>query len=189
MNYDQIKNNEERIFPFYKGQYMGKTELGFSNRNSAQRFMNDIPKADVYERLGGKEEYDRTHEYVHGVSRKDPLGYPDLYTFNPPKNNYYGRRQVDGIYNRDFNTKTYLKDMSENDRKEIKNVINSLGFISNCINDPKKLDIIRGFIEKWNLFPDIYIDRTDFDKMHRKMMKEDVEYKRGIVHISVEYLK
>ena len=38
MNNTQIKNGEIRIFPFYKGEYMGKSEVefGFSNTQKGQ---------------------------------------------------------------------------------------------------------------------------------------------------------
>ena len=182
MNYDQIKNSEERIFPFYKGKYMGKTELGFSNRSSAQKFMNDIPDKDVYERFGGKEEYDRTHSFICGLDEYH------FYSFNPaPGCDIYSKRQYDDIHRYDLNNKKYLKDLPKNDVKEIKRVVDSLGFLPDC-NVPEKLEIIRDFIKKWNLFPEIVVDYDDFRKMHRKMMKEDIEYKRGIIHINIEYL-
>ena len=62
MNKDQINNGEVRVFPFYKGKYMGELPFGYSNEKSAKKFMKSIPSEFVYEKFGGKEEYVRTHE-------------------------------------------------------------------------------------------------------------------------------
>lgn len=190
MNYDQIKNSEERIFPFYKGKYMGKTELGFSNRKSAQKFMNDIPQEDIYAKFGGKEEYKRTHSYI---CRPYAYELDRLYLFNPPKSerygySYYSARRFKEIPDANQNDIVYTKNIPENTLKEYKEIINSLGFIPDAINDSEKIEKIKKFIKDNNLFPAIYVDLNDYNKMHAKMMKEEIEYKRGIVHINIEYL-
>ena len=64
MNYESIANGEKRIFPYYKGKFLGVTDLGYANKKSAQKFMTQIPDADVYEKLGGEEHYKRTHGYL-----------------------------------------------------------------------------------------------------------------------------
>ena len=51
MNYESIANGEKRIFPYYKGKFLGVTDLGYANKKSAQKFMTQIPDADVYEKL------------------------------------------------------------------------------------------------------------------------------------------
>lgn len=188
MNYDQIKNNEERIFPFYKGKYMGKTELGFSNKKSAQKFMLDIPDEDVYERFGGKEEYIRTHECMHRLDKKH------LFVFNPQKNSPYGdnlaARWFEGIYDGVYKDYVYLKDMDPQVVKELKDDLKLIGFA----RDYESHDLVKAFEEKYDLFPSTfhcgtpYVDMTDFEKMKSKMVKEDIEYRRGIVHINIEYL-
>lgn len=46
MNYESIANGEKRIFPYYKGKFLGVTDLGYANKKSAQKFMTQIPDAD-----------------------------------------------------------------------------------------------------------------------------------------------
>ena len=55
MNNTQIKNGDVRIFPYYKGEYMGKSgvEYGFSNEASARKYMKPIPDKDIYDSIGG----------------------------------------------------------------------------------------------------------------------------------------
>ena len=59
MNNTQIKNGDVRIFPYYKGEYMGKSEVeyGFSNEQSARKYMKQIPDEDIYDSIGGYEKY------------------------------------------------------------------------------------------------------------------------------------
>ena len=189
MNYEQIKNNEERIFPFYKGKYMGKTELGFSNKKSAQKFMLDIPSEDVYEKFGGKEEYVRTHECVNRLNKEH------LFTFNPPRGKTpYGynlsNRQFEGIYDSSYKDYVYLKDMDPEVVKELKNDLKLIGFYYEHASH----DLVKAFEEKYDLFPNTsncgspYVDMDDFEKMRKKMVRDEIEYKRGIVHINIEYL-
>lgn len=52
------------------------------------------------------------------------------------------------------------------------------------------------FQKKWNLFPltgsfkgEPAVDWDDFEKMRRKMAREEVEFREGIVHIEIEYIK
>lgn len=54
MNNTQIKNGDVRIFPFYKGEYMGRSEVeyGFSNEASARKYMRQIPSEDVLDSIG-----------------------------------------------------------------------------------------------------------------------------------------
>ena len=49
MNNTQIKNGDVRIFAYYKGEYMGKSEAeyGFSNEQSARKYMKQIPDEDI----------------------------------------------------------------------------------------------------------------------------------------------
>ena len=70
MNYESIANGEKRIFPYYKGRFLGVTDLGYANKKSAQKFMTQIPDADVYEKLGGEEHYKRTHCYLCALNSK-----------------------------------------------------------------------------------------------------------------------
>lgn len=75
MNYQNIVNGEKRIFPYYKGVFLGFTDFGYANKKSAQKFMSPIPPADIYERFGGEEQYKRTHGYLYGLVTKEPYAF------------------------------------------------------------------------------------------------------------------
>ena len=187
MNKDQIKNGEVRCFPFYKGEYMGDLPFGYSNEQSAKKFMKNIPDKDVYERLGGKDEYMKTHMFVRKLDKSK------LYVFNPPRHklNYtLSDRKVEGIY--DYSgEKVFLKDL---DPKLAEEIIEDLKDIGCWPSEYELKDKVKAFQEKYDLFPCgspyniTSIDDEDFRKMRSKMMKEDVEYRKGIVHINIEYV-
>lgn len=187
MNKDQIKNGEVRIFPLYKDTYMGELPFGYSNKKSALKFMKDVPACDVFDRFGGKDNYVREHEYLLGLDENR------LYVFNPKRGeSAYSQRRFDGIYNYDTSKKIYLKDLKEEDVNEIRKDLKDVGWYS----DYEKHTIVGEFQKKWNLFPltenskgDPIIDWDDFDKMRRKMTREEVEFREGIVHIEIEYIK
>lgn len=182
MNKDQIKNGEVRCFPFYKGKYMGDLPFGYSNEQSAKKFMQDIPKRDVYERFGGEAEYERTHEFLYRLDTSR------LHTFNPEKGNKKPwadnlcNRQFDGIYSMN-QEKVFLKDLDPNTVEELKKDIKNLGFYY----DWETHDKVKAFEEKYNLFPRIWIDEDDYKKMKSKIIKEEVKFRPGIIHITIEY--
>ena len=189
MNKDQIKNGEARCFPFYKGRYMGDLPLGYSNKKSALKFMKEIPDKDVYERFGGKEEYDRTHEYVGELDRER------LYVFNPKRGRNVDSWEADKPYNRmfngiyDYDGHIYLKDLDQKLVEEMKKDMKNFEWYGEW----DAHDAVRGFQEKYGYFPTFhkgkaYVDMDDFEKMKRKMMREEVVFKKGILHITVEYL-
>ena len=192
MNKDQIKNGEVRVFPFYKEVYLGELPLGYSNRKSALKFMRDIPDDDVFERFGGRDNYIREHEYLPGLDKSK------LYVFNPKRGvsaynqSAYSLRKFDGIYNYDESKKVYLKDLKEEDVNEIRKELRDIGW---CVEYEKHIDVGE-FQKKWNLFPltgnskgEPAVDWDDFDKMKRKMTREEVEFREGIVHIEIEYIE
>jgi hypothetical protein len=182
MNNAQIKNGEVRIFPYYKGEYMGKSdvEFGFSNKNSALKYMRDIPKEDIYESIGGYEKYYMENAYLYGLNKKA------LYTFNPypfSSGPYEKNRKTGGCYDHNYE-RINLKDLEN--PEEIRREIESMGFISDMKPDDRWR--FKEFEEKYGLFPDIWIDDKAFVKARTKFIKENVEFKKGIVKISVEYL-
>lgn len=187
MNKDQIKNGEVRVFPFYKEEYLGELPLGYSNRKSALKFMKDIPAGDVFERFGGRDNYIREHEYLPGLDKSK------LYVFNPKRGeSAYSQRKFDGIYSYDENKKVYLKDLKEEDVDEMRKDLKDVGW---CVEYEKHIDVGE-FQKKWNLFPltgsskgEPAVDWDDFEKMKRKMTREEVEFREGIVHIEIEYIK
>ena len=187
MNKDQIKNGEVRVFPFYKEEYLGELPLGYSNRKSALKFMKDIPACDVFERFGGRDNYIREHEYLPELDKNK------LYVFNPKRGeSAYSLRRFDGIYGYDENKKVYLKDLKEEDVNEIRKELRNIGWHVEYENHIA----VGEFQKKWNLFPltgsskgEPAVDWDDFEKMKRRMTREEVEFREGIVHIEIEYVK
>ena len=187
MNKDQIKNGEVRVFPFYKEEYLGELPLGYSNRKSALKFMRDIPDDDVFERFGGRDNYIREHEYLPRLDESK------LYVFNPKRGeSAYSQRKFDGIYNYDESKKVYLKDLKEEDVDEIRKELRDIGWHVEYENHIA----VGEFQKKWDLFPltgnsngEPAVDWDEFDKMKRKMTREEVEFREGIVHIEIEYIK
>ena len=192
MNKDQIKNGEVRVFPFYKEEYLGELPFGYSNKKSALKFMKDIPACDVFDRFGGRDNYIRNHEYLPGLDEKK------LYVFNPKKGpsafnqSAYSLRKFDGIYNYDESKKVYLKDMKEEAVDEIRKELRDIGW---CVEYEKYIDVGE-FQKKWNLFPltgnskgEPAVDWDDFDKMKRKMTREEVEFREGILMSEIEYIE
>lgn len=174
MNNEQIKSGDIRIFPFYKGKYMGKSgvEYGFSNKNSALKYMVPVPDKDICDSVyGGYENYYNDNSYLEKCNKKR------LYCFN------YGNRKYDGCYDGDYNSRVYLKSMDEELRTDIENDIKALGFIPDC--DYKKF---MEFEEKYGFFPHIYVDDKQYKKDRKKYIEENVEFKKGIVKITVEYV-
>lgn len=187
MNKDQIKNGEVRVFPFYKEEYMGELPFGYSNKKSALKFMKDIPACDVFDRFGGRDNYIKNHEYLPRLDENK------LYVFNPKKGaSAYSQRRFDGIYGYDENKKVYLKDLKEEDVNEIRKDLKDIEWYV----EYEKHTSVGEFQKKWNLFPltgsskgEPAVDWDDFDKMKRKMTREEVEFREGIVHIEIEYIK
>ena len=187
MNKDQIKNGEVRVFPFYKEEYLGELPLGYSNRKSALKFMRDIPAGDVFEWFGGRDNYIREHEYLPRLDESK------LYVFNPKRGaSAYSQRRFDGIYGYDESKKVYLKDLKEEDVDEIRKELRDIGWHAEYENHIA----VGEFQKKWNLFPltgnpkgETAVDWDDFEKMKRKMTREEVEFRHGIVHIEIEYIE
>ena len=187
MNKDQIKNGEVRVFPFYKEEYMGELPFGYSNKKSALKFMKDIPYDDVFDRFGGRDNYIKNHEYLPRLDENK------LYVFNPKRGeSTYSQRRFDGIYGYDENKKVYLKDLKEEDVNEIRKELRDIGWHV----EYEKHTSVGEFQKKWNLFPltgsskgEPIIDWDDFDKMRRKMAREEVEFREGIMHIEIEWKK
>ena len=182
MNSTQIKNGEVRIFPYYKGEYMGRSdvEFGFSNKNSALKYMRDIPKEDIYKSIGGYEKYYMENAYLYGLNKKA------LYSFNPyPFNSgpYAKNRKTEGCYDHNFE-RINLKDLEN--PEEIRREIESMGFIPDMKPDDRWR--FKEFEEKYGLFPDIWVDDKAFVKARTKYIKENVEFREGIVKISVEFI-
>lgn len=178
MNYESIANGEKRIFPYYKGMFLGFTDLGYANKKSAQKFMSQIPPADVYEKLGGEEHYKRTHGYLCGLTTK-------LKRFWSGRS--LGPLVQEGYYEYDDRHKMFLKDFPPSKQEEIWNKLVVEGL------DSKYLDFeyakeCADFEEEFGYFPRIFVDMDDYKKMKKKIRTEEVEYREGIVEIKVTFL-
>lgn len=175
MNNTQIKNGDVRIFPYYKGEYMGKSgvEYGFSNEVSARKYMKPIPDKDIYDSIGGYENYFQENAYLYKYSKTK------LYWFNPK--NRLDKRIADGCHDASYTEKFYLKDIPN--AEEIKKAIKDLGFLPESDRDQ-----FRMFEENYEFFPSIYVDDKPFIKAKTKYINDNVQFKKGIVKISVEYL-
>ena len=178
MNKDQINNGEVRVFPFYKGKYMGELPFGYSNEKSAKKFMKDIPKEYVYEKFGGEDEYKRTHEYLSALDRNKIL------VFNSGKT--FTARKTDGIFDCKYyeSDAVYLKDMDSEKVEEIRKSLDEIGWVYDC----KDRDLVRTFEEKYDLFPSLKTDMDDFEKERKRIVNKEVVYRKGILHVSVEYI-
>lgn len=175
MNDTQIKNGEIRIFPFYKGEYMGKSEVeyGFSNEASARTYMKPIPVKDIYDSIGGYENYFQENAYLYKYSKTKS------YWFN--SKDKLDKRIAEGCYDADYAERFYLKDIPN--AEEIKKAIEDLGFLPDSDKEQFK-----AFEEKYEFFPLIYVDDKPFIKAKTKYINDNVQFKKGIVKISVEYL-
>lgn len=181
MNKEQINNGEVRIFPFYKNEYMGDLPFGYSNEKSARKFMKSIPSNYVYEKFGGEEEYKNTHEYVPCLDKNE------LLVFNRGLNgsDRLSDRKTPGIFSYKYKgDAVYLKDIEPLMRDEIRKAVREIGWVYEC----KNREIIRQFEEKYDLFPLINIDMDDYEKEKKKIIKEEVVFRKGILHIDVEYI-
>ena len=177
MNKDQINNGEIRIFPFFRGEYMGELPFGYSNEKSARKFMKGIPAEYVYEKFGGEEEYRMTHECLSVLNKSELLVFNGWGTLS--------ERKTDGIYDYKYNGDVvYMKDMDPGMCEEIRKDVSEIGWVYDC----KDRELVRRFEEKYDLFPNIRVDMDDFEKEKKRIVKEEVVFRKGILHIDVEYI-
>ena len=101
-------------------------------------------------------------------------------------------RKFDGIYGYEERKKDYLKNLKKEDVNEIRKELRNIGWHV----EYEKHVAVGEFQKKWNLFPltgsskgEPAVDWDDFEKMKRKMTREEVEFREGIVHIEIEYIK
>ena len=175
MNYKSIANGEKRIFPYYKGRFLGVTDLGYANKKSAQKSMTQIPDADVYEKLGGEEHYKRTHCYLCALNSKPFKRFLSRYVIQ------------EGFYDYDSYHKVFLKDLPPSKQEKIWNKLVVDGLSSRYMRNEYAKESVE-FEEEFNFFPHLFVDRDDFDKMRKKIRTKEVEYREGIVEIKVTFL-
>lgn len=182
MNVDQINEGEVRVFPYYRGEYMGTVMLGFSNEKSAKSYMKGIPPECVYEKFGGMEEYNRSHEYVPKLDKNK------LFRFNPPSpkitKEYRNNWTFEETYDESRDERVYLKDLGPELAKEIRDDIEKTGFYAYYEAHEK----VKEFQKKYDLFPNLLVDKKDYEKEHRRIMRDEVVLRKGIVHINVEFV-
>ena len=175
MNYESIANGEKRIFPYYKGKFLGVTDLGYANKKSAQKFMTQIPDADVYEKFGGEECYKRTHCYLCALNSK-------------PFKHFLLRDEIqEGFYDYDSYHKVFLKDLPPSKQEKIWNKLVVEGLDSKYMDFEYAKECV-DFEEEFGYFPHIFVDMGDYNKMKKKIHTEEVEYREGIVEIKVTFL-
>ena len=139
MNYESIANGEKRIFPYYKGRFLGVTDLGYANKKSAQKFMTQIPDADVYEKLGGEEHYKRTHCYLCALNSK-------------PFKRFLSRYAIqEGFYDYDSYHKVFLKDLPPSKQEKIWNKLVVDGLSSRYMRNEYAKESVE-FEEEFNFF-------------------------------------
>lgn len=174
MNVNQIKNGELRVFPYYDGKYMGYTPIGYSSVKSAMKYMKSIPAADIYDKyFGGEDNYDRTYGYFWNLNPKD--------IFEKVEEKY-GLKLF-----RDGDEKIYFKDISENQLKDMLELLKLIKAHENSYTKEGALLAIE-FEEKYNCYPFGYSrDYTKFNKMYTKHQKEHVEFKEGVLDINVKW--
>ena len=176
MNDKQIKNGEVRIFPYYKGEYWGKSEVefGFSNKNSALKYMKPIPKEDIYDSMGGYEKYYNENAYLL------PIDENRQYVFNPRSR--FDTRREEGCYDYQYNGKHYyIKDLPN--REDIEKDLKELGFIPDASRNK-----FREFERKYQLFPHIYLEERPYNTAKKKFIQNNIEFREGIVRISVDFI-
>ena len=139
MNYESIANGEKRIFPYYKGRFLGVTDLGYANKKSAQKFMTQIPDADVYEKLGGEEHYKRTHCYLCALNSKPFKRFLSRYVIQ------------EGFYDYDSYHKVFLKDLPPSKQEKIWNKLVVDGLSSRYMRNEYAKESVE-FEEEFNFF-------------------------------------
>lgn len=174
MNVNQIKNGELRVFPYYDGKYMGYTPIGYASVKSAMKYMKLIPAADIYDKyFGGEDNYKLVYGYFYNLSSKN--------IFKWVKEKY------DLTLFEDGNKRIYLKDIPENQLKDMLELLKQIKAHDGLETKEGAL-LAFEFEEKYNCYPFIWwSDHTEFNKMYTKHMKEHVEFKEGVLDINVKW--
>ena len=156
-------NGEKRIFPFYKGEYMGVEPIGFANLKSAQAYMKKISDDDIYNScFGGKEEYMKQYGYFCGLKP------------------YKDRMEPN------YEDKHWVKDMGDELVNELLKEYNNIYDYEH--HSFKEREVLRKeFENKYNLYGYIYTDDKEFKKAKTKFYKENVEYREGILEVNVKW--
>ena len=71
---------------------------------------------------------------------------------------------------------------------EKKQMAATFEFVGKLKKIEKETDKFKAFEEKYEYFPFIYLDCELFNKAKTKYINDNVQFKKGIVKISVEYL-
>ena len=160
-------NGEKRIFPFYKGKYMGVEPIGFANLKSAQAYMKKISDEDIYNScFGGKEEYMKQYGYFCGLK--------------PYKD------RMEPVYT----DRHYLRDMEQERMNELFEEFRKICYnVSpyHIYSTKERDDMAIEFEKKYGLYHWIYVDDKEFKKAKTKFYKENVEYREGILEVNVRW--
>lgn len=174
MNVNQIKNGELRVFPYYDGKYMGYTPIGYASVKSAMKYMKSIPADDIYDKYFGGE---YNYKLVYGY----------FYNLNTKKIFKYVKEKYDLTLFEDGNKRIYLKDIPENQLKDMLELLKQIK-AHDDLETKEGVLLAFEFEEKYNCYPFTWrSDYTEFKKMYNKHMKEYVEFKEGVLDINVKW--
>lgn len=150
----------KRIFPYYNDQFLGKSEFGYSNINSAKKYCN-VTREMILNHFGYTNE-----------SYKEKFGF--VYLIKENNSKYPDPRYIKDMWIYDYNcsSKRSILELSPEVIKEIK----ELRIFSSINTTKEKAEKIRSFQESTGIFPNIYVDDKEFKKLERKFYKEVINY-------------
>lgn len=184
MNIEQIENGEPRIFPYYRDIYLGNNKFGFSTIQSAKKYMNKIPKKVVYEEMGlAPEEYVRRNFVLYPASTKDY--------------NKFLERTSKGIKTKSeepYLNKTHIRAfLTHNSKEYAERIVNEI--IEHKTEaqyfwyfPADKNSWAFQFFKSYKIWPHYEVNWDDYKEAERKL-KKNIEYRKGIIKLSVEFIK
>lgn len=158
-----VNDGDVRIFPYLGDTYLGVEKTGYSNKKSAMKFMKTygvLSPDFVYDHFGGKEKYVREHSVFES---KETIEQP--WPRNPkPAWKKRGTELSDEEYNVVYDL--YQKYCNVHKYpNEYGDEMEKLGY------DPTG----------------VYISNSEYLEFEEKYIKKHVEYRKGIIHLSVEF--
>lgn len=177
MNISQIPK-DYRIYPFYKGKYIGHVIEGYASINTAKQKLKNslvyetpVEQAIITEYFGNNYNYQRSNTIFY------KLGNTKCYI----KGNHQ-----DGVYNIGDNIHVDDLNMTDEEYNEIIKDIDNIRVIGD--NDPlKKLAKYYEFQKKYNLYPYYNIDYANYYKVREEFINNKIEYREGKLDISVHW--
>lgn len=165
-----------RIFPYYNGQYLGKTEFGYTTIQNAKKRM-DVQMEMVLNHFGMTlEEYKENNKIVHPVIWDKKYSHSILIREN-------------SIYDEDIHTNILLKYISKEDIEEIEEIEKLFHKLPSTFSGNFEVienisSTIKNFQDRTGIFPRIYIDWTYYEQLRKKFIKEVVNYEEKEIIIA-----